>query len=206
MPSPGSTHDRPQALEVHPLPSAESIRTGSGNYRKVDVGVQTLRFDCGPYLDLTLSPEQNLIVIIQRFDPKRHNLPHKRDCRRSASPENSVGSIASGGSDFGSSDDGCACGRPSYALHLLGMDGLPRTDIATSILLLDVADPVGRGFGDGDFDQTTIEPARFLLQICGDTLAVMVSLAAAPIRTGPGLTLTLATSFRLAVPKRASAT
>jgi hypothetical protein len=160
-------HERPQGLEIYPLPSAESIRTGGGEYRKVDVGMQTLNFDCGPYLDLTLSPEQNLVVIIQRVDPKRHSLKHARDCRRSATPE-------SGSSDAGS-DDACACFRPSYALHLLGMDGLPRHDVAQNVLLLDVADPHGRGFGDDDFDQSTIPPARFLLQICGDTLAVMVS-------------------------------
>lgn len=172
--APGSAYERPQALEVYPLPSAESIQSGGGEYRKVDVGMQMLSFDCGPYLDLTLKPEENLIVIIQRFDPKRHDVQHEYDCRRSVSPpEERAGSVGPGGSEQGS-DEACACGRPSYALHLLGMDGLPRTDIAASVLFLDVADPDGPGFGDDDFDQTTIPPARFLLQICGDTLAVMV--------------------------------
>ncbi|CED82131.1 multidrug resistance-associated abc transporter [Phaffia rhodozyma] len=123
---------KPTCLDFHPFPSISQPKPATK---------QTVDFNIGPYLDLTLDPAQDLIAVIRRPRPQK---------RRHTSISSTL---------------------LTYEVHLLSMDGTPKTGLARNVFEIRSAQPE---WMNTEIDREMISPARFLIQIMESTLAVVL--------------------------------
>lgn len=174
VPSPGSHSDRPTSLEVYSLPTSGNGKESQYN-RPAEVGVHTLNFDIGPYLDLTLDPTQNLVCIIKR-SPGSSDAPtemevdsDQEDAPESGEQQPTQPTAGPNGCPTPSQVSGK---NATYEVHLFDMAGNRRTDLPSSCLGLDNIDYASHLMQAAM--AAHVRPARFLLQISGDTLGILV--------------------------------